>query len=100
MSKHLVRLQHLGVRGYISYVSRDTLHAVASWAAALIGISYQGDRTSWIYCPVCRHDLNGDNESFVSMPDEVATFSCAACSHVSRWLMAAPVPLLLRGGER
>lgn len=49
-------------------------------------------RTSWVYCPNCRRDLNGDNESFVE-DNRLVRYTCATCGFNSEWDFGAPVPL-------
>lgn len=51
-------------------------------------------RTSWIWCPQCRHDLNGDDRSFTGYDtDGLAQYKCAACGFRSVFLLDAPVPI-------
>lgn len=51
-------------------------------------------RTSIAWCPGCRRDLNGDNDSFVA--DEILVrYTCATCGTNSVWDFDAPVPLYL-----
>lgn len=52
-------------------------------------------RTSWAYCPGCRRDLNGDNESFVDDCGTTVRYICATCGFDSKWDFNAPVPLYL-----
>jgi len=51
--------------------------------------------TSWIYCPKCHHDLNGDGYSFAQhgMGDHLAYYRCATCGLQSKFDLDAPVPL-------
>ncbi len=57
-------------------------------------------RTSWVYCPQCRHDLNGDDKSFVSDHDGRVTYRCASCGHVSLFDFARyPVPVCIEGSQ-
>lgn len=60
-------------------------------------------RYSWLYCPACKHDLNGDNESYqfqrltnVNGQDECFWFyKCANCSCESQWLLDVfPMPVI------
>lgn len=51
-------------------------------------------RTSWVYCPNCHRDLNGDNDSYVS--DRLyVRYTCAGCGVRSEWDFDAPVPIHL-----
>lgn len=52
-------------------------------------------RTSWCYCPGCRHDLNGDDASFVQDLEGFVLYKCASCGSTSQWDFTAPAPLLL-----
>lgn len=57
-------------------------------------------RTSWVWCPRCRRDLNGDDASFQRDDNGVVEYVCATCGHRSKWLFDAPVPVLLDGPTR
>lgn len=50
-------------------------------------------RTCWVFCPQCRHDLNGDDKSFVIELGSMVTYRCASCGHISRFFFDAPVPI-------
>lgn len=52
-------------------------------------------RSSWVYCPNCRRDLNGDNESFVDDMGGLVRYTCTSCKANSEWLFDAPVPIHL-----
>lgn len=52
-------------------------------------------RTSWIHCPQCRRDLNGDNESFVDDMGSEVRYTCATCNTNSLFELDAPVPIYL-----
>lgn len=54
----------------------------------------KANRTSWIWCPQCRRDLNGDDASLVSDADTVR-YTCATCGFNSEFLLDAPVPIYL-----
>lgn len=53
------------------------------------------NRYSWLFCPICSHDLNGDNESFIreSKDRMYWYFKCANCGCKSKWHLYGPVPL-------
>jgi transposase-like protein len=52
-------------------------------------------RTSWAYCPKCRRDLNGDNDSFVDDMGSYVRYTCATCGFNSQWDFDTPVPVYL-----
>lgn len=52
-------------------------------------------RTSWIYCPHCRRDLNGDNDSFVDDMGSQVRYTCATCKTNSEFDLDAPVAIYL-----
>jgi len=53
-------------------------------------------RTSWAYCPECRHDLNGDDKSFQGYDEAgLVVYECSRCTHVSRWDFDPPAPILV-----
>ena len=55
-------------------------------------------RTSWVWCPRCRHDMNGDNESFIQDVEGIVLYRCAGCGHESTFDFAHyPVPVCVRG---
>lgn len=55
-------------------------------------------RTCWVWCPVCKHDLNGDDESFVSDDENGVHYRCASCGFRSLFdFDIAPVPVLMPG---
>ena len=51
--------------------------------------------TSHAYCPACRVDVLNDCVSVTECPDGSTLLKCG-CGHLSRWLLDAPVPLLVR----
>lgn len=52
-------------------------------------------RSCWVWCPFCRHDLNGDEASFISETEEgVVLYRCAGCGRESRFDFNPPVPVL------
>lgn len=53
-------------------------------------------RPSWVWCPSCRRDLNGDALSFQTDDGDVAVYGCFTCGLVTEWLFSAPVPILLK----
>lgn len=54
--------------------------------------------TSWVWCPNCRHNLNGDEASFQGYNDRgLVVYECALCAHRSSWDFDAPAPLLIEG---
>lgn len=61
------------------------------------------NRKSWLYCPACHHDLNGDKESFMferltninGQDESFWFFTCANCGCQSQWLLDAfPMPVV------
>lgn len=52
-------------------------------------------RTSWIYCPRCRRDLNGDNVSWVDNCGGMERYTCATCGFNSEFDLDAPAPIYL-----
>lgn len=50
-------------------------------------------RTSWLYCPHCRHDLNGDNDSFIGEAAQHWFYLCAQCGVGSKFSLHFPVPV-------
>jgi hypothetical protein len=44
-------------------------------------------RYSWLYCPLCKHDLNGDNESFLKEDKDYWYYKCSNCGCKSKWLL-------------
>lgn len=54
-------------------------------------------RASWIWCPNCRHDLNGDGYSFAShgMGQDLAYYTCATCGFKSKFDLEPPAPIYL-----
>jgi len=55
-------------------------------------------RTTWVYCPTCRRDLNGDDESYIDSSgdwDQFEQYLCASCGFRSEFDFDAPVPLYL-----
>lgn len=68
-----------------------------AWCAAGRALSLRRtpERTCWVHCPHCHHDLNGDDASFVSDDEDGVRYICAHCGAESLWLFDAPVPLLL-----
>lgn len=62
-------------------------------------IKHKKDRTSWVWCPICGRDLNGDSESFVS-DEEFVTYQCATCASISIWDFDAPAPIRLTTYEQ
>ncbi|WP_442637772.1 hypothetical protein [Rossellomorea marisflavi] len=54
-------------------------------------------QSTFCYCPKCNNELISSN-SFVS-DEELVTYKCSECSHVTKWLFDAPVPLLIEGKE-
>ena len=59
---------------------------------------FEKTRTSWVYCPSCREDLNGLNaeDHFVSDDARGVTYVCRACGTESLWQFDTPCPLLIR----
>lgn len=57
------------------------------------------DRTCWVWCPICKRDLNGDSKSFVS-DEEVVTYQCATCASISTWDFDTPAPVCLTVAEQ
>lgn len=54
------------------------------------------DRTSWLWCPICNHDLNGDNESFKgeSKDHMFWNYKCANCGCKSKFGLWFPMPVI------
>jgi hypothetical protein len=52
-------------------------------------------RYSWLFCPLCNHDLNGDDKSFVreSKNHMFWHYKCDRCGSKSKWHLYGPVPL-------
>ena len=50
-------------------------------------------QTTFCYCPKCNDELIS-NSSFVS-DEELVTYKCSNCTHVSKWLFDAPIPILI-----
>lgn len=42
-------------------------------------------RRSWLYCPLCHHDMNGDNESFIKDDGKFWWYKCDNCGCESKW---------------
>lgn len=55
------------------------------------------NRTSWLYCHQCRHDLNGDNQSFLMELDNRWHYKCAHCGAFSVFSLDYPVPVRVAG---
>lgn len=51
------------------------------------------NRTSWLYCPVCKHDLNGDDKSFLREKDNHWFYKCANCGCKSKWGLLYLMPV-------
>jgi hypothetical protein len=51
------------------------------------------NRTSWLYCYRCRHDLNGDNQSFIMEVGDRWNYKCANCGAFSTFRLDYPVPV-------
>lgn len=66
--------------------------AVLAIAFALAGVM---NRSSWAYCPQCRRDLNGDNDSFIDDIGSYVRYTCASCGFNSQWDFDAPAPVYL-----
>lgn len=66
---------------------------ISRLVAAFKEWSKDRSRTSWLYCPVCKHDLNGDDKSFLRESDGHWYYKCANCGCKSKWslLYLAPV---------
>ncbi len=74
------------------------LPAAVILVLALYPRSAKPARTSYVYCPRCRHDLNGDDESFVLEVDGIVTYRCANCTHNSQFdFCHYPVPVCIEG---
>lgn len=61
------------------------------------------DRTLWLTCRTCDHDLNGDGDSFVEDTGDAWVYVCASCGARSVFSLAYPVPALVSheaGGVR
>jgi len=69
----------------------DTL---TSWMSILGGAPRLPARTAIAWCPRCRRDLNGDDESFAG-DKEVVHYRCATCGCLSWWDFEAECPILL-----
>lgn len=50
-------------------------------------------RTSWLSCYVCRHDLNGDDDSFIDEVNNEWRYRCANCGVVSTFSLDGPIPM-------
>lgn len=54
----------------------------------------ENKRDNWIYCPLCKHDLNGDNKSFIKDDGKYWWYKCSKCGCKSKWyfhMMPYPV---------
>lgn len=56
----------------------------------------ENKRYSWLYCPLCHYDLNGDEDSFVKEDDDKMRwhFKCPQCSCTSTWHLYGMVPMV------
>jgi hypothetical protein len=52
-------------------------------------------RTSWLYCPICKHDLNGDNNSFLHEKDNHWFYKCSNCGCKSKWSLSFLTPICI-----
>lgn len=52
-------------------------------------------RTCWVYCPRCRRDLNGDNDSWVAYVNRMERYRCASCGFRSEFDFDPPAPVFL-----
>jgi hypothetical protein len=66
----------------------------ALWPFQGTSVRPQVPRTAIAWCPRCRRDLNGDDESFAGDRD-VIHYRCATCGCLSWWDFDAPCPILL-----
>lgn len=55
----------------------------------------QRKRSSWLYCPVCHHDLNGDEKSFLEEKNDHWYYKCARCGCKSKWSLAFLLPVVV-----
>jgi hypothetical protein len=54
-------------------------------------------RSCWVWCPACRRDLNGDNESFVSDDERGVRYRCASCGLRTAFDFDLPAPVRIPG---
>ena len=52
-------------------------------------------RSSWLYCYVCHHDLNGDDKSFLCEFNNMWHYRCANCGQQSAFSLDYPIPVLV-----
>ena len=56
----------------------------------------QQNRYSWLWCPICSHDLNGDGDSFKgeSKDHMFWNYKCANCGCNSKFGLWFPMPII------
>lgn len=54
------------------------------------------NRYSWLWCPVCDYDLNGDNDSFLKESKDLMYwfYKCKRCGCKSKWHLFTMMPMV------
>lgn len=50
-------------------------------------------RSSWLHCHACQHDLNGDTESFIGEIGNEWHYRCSNCGATSVFSLDYPTPV-------